>query len=364
MYSFTNLHSAQKHNNVSLEDEGPFIYASLILFLFYCVWLYQSFAEKNIVRTQQNIKPSSGGSALHAMINASANFNEMRTFLNTTDQKKLSRMTRTIDDNGKLPLDLLAKKTSWPRKDKNKLKRILVKLIFAHRVKPLSQPMTIDKTVQRYQVATNSPLYKNLSIGCEVGNKTRKKFQGSTTHAEANFYTTNQLKSIDKKIYDMREADRFTQLKLSDFSLRDQTTLFTCLRARNASLAGVGNCDEFASESVRSLEEEYQIKAWVEKIARGDHLLAVFGDGEAKVMLDAHHGKIFPYRHYEREIKCFHPRKLNQQDYQNYSGVQQSVLNIYTFFNPRYHSRPQLREASKHFSRDLLNAKKRLYPTK
>jgi hypothetical protein len=297
------------------------------------------------IKIKLSVQPLPGETLLHSMINASTDFNDLVDFFSTTDQKQLSKMARTVDDKGKLALDLIAEKIFWSQADKARLRHILLNLILAHPFKPISTPMKIDKMVNRYQITHDSELYKNLEIGCEVGNKVRKKFYASTTHAEANFYSYCHYQSTLEQLIDIRAADEVSELKLADFSLRNDQTRYTCLRARISTKTGIGNCWEFTNECIRILEEEYNISADSFFLDPGDHTFPVFGAMDAKVILDAHKGKIFPYAQFSQELKCHHPRYLITEFQSlklNYPAIKYPMININTFFNPSYHKNPQV----------------------
>jgi hypothetical protein len=324
-------------------SNAPIIYALITLFLFFLIWLYKRLTKHTSPKNKLIVPSVTIDTSLHAMIKTSASLNDLNPFLFNTDKKNLSRMARTVDENGKLALDLIADKTAWAQTDRDKLKYLLIYLIVSHPFKRISTPMSMDKIVKRYHVSNKSELYQNLRIGCEVGNKVRSKFEASPSHAEANFYPLNYYSAINEKLNETREVDYFNQLKLSDFSLRNDITIHTCLRARRATEAGVGNCWEFTDEAVRILEEEYHIQADSLFLDPGDHIFAGFGKEDARVILDAHKGKIFPFNTFAKELKCFEQRSLDHQDALNCSAIQNPTLNIYTFFNPRYHKNPQLK---------------------
>lgn len=133
---------------------------------------------------------------------------ELKSFIMTLGEEKASRMSRTIDNNGHLPIDLI--KTN-NQKQKNQLRDILIPLMTRFSFKSLST-MVDSKEFDAYTPSVR--LYKNLQSASLAINKVRLIIDKSETHPQTNCYTKQDKEKLRNMTLALAEIKRSRTRKI------------------------------------------------------------------------------------------------------------------------------------------------------
>lgn len=272
-----------------------------------------------------------GNTALHKEVSKLTNLQSFRHWIKTLDPKDVSKMARTINNNGCLPLDLV-NACQLGDDEKEALYNLMVELAIQHPYKDLSHQLTeekLKKVVDRYAIEPNSSLYHNMQIAFDLVNKVRNVLIKSNTSPVTNSYQKADKLKLNQEIEEMH----FRFWKRA-FYPRNIIRLFTNpksldveIKAEEAIKSKIGTCEDFAKVAWYFLKEkEIAVAADLWRIQNGDHIFLVIGKGDDRVVCDAWSGKIYPFTAIEQELKAF-----------RCIGYQNTSLNVCTFFNSKVH---------------------------
>lgn len=286
-------------------------------------------------KSTQCLKPvdvdENGNTKLHNKILNGTNFEKIRQYINGLDKKLASKMARTLNNNGYLPV-LLVEYSQLNKHEKYKLRNILIQLSISHRYKKLSQELDaekLQKVINLYNVLPNTPLFKNLELAFTVLNRVRKERIESHTHPQANEYSLKKRSELKNEIDDMREAiSEKVMMELDSFKDSIDAENFEInLRGEEILKHKKGNCGELSTLAwyfLKKIDKNTPAELW--KIKNGDHGYLIIGDDSVnKVVCDPWLGKVYPFSAIEYKLKNYLCLKFKN-----------SFVNICTFYNPKF----------------------------
>lgn len=274
---------------------------------------------------------SNGNTPLHNVILACKNEDDIISFIANTGNDIAESMARTVNNNGKLPIDLILEKTV-NQQTKNKMADLLIALIRINplKIKKLSDYIDDTKIIQQYHCSPSSEMCHNIKIACAIANETRQAITASSSHPQINDAGNDEFIRLSNKLELERSCQEPTVFTILTHPIE---FLFDTKHAVNKKIAQtalehhLGNCYEFAIVARYLLKMRYRdVPAEIYEVSNGDHVFLVIGNGKNAVVCDGWAGEIYPMYDIERKLKCFRPYT-----------IESSHLNVITSYNPEFH---------------------------
>lgn len=299
-----------------------------------------------------------GDTCMHIVIRTKWE-SEVWAFINKLDVETAAQMAATVNDAGKIPMDILAARWFfWSRK------RLVERLLsLSLHIKALSEPVKFEEICARYNPPVNSTLYTNLQLACNAVNATRMVVRDSTSHPQRSGNTVRAMQTITQTLEEQREKEKELNLdncaRLGigyrikkaekdkiDFEFEySQSTYDIALNSIvNLTLqSGIANCYEMtylAMREAKNLNENLSLSTLVEpyRLSNGDHAFMVVGRdphlvaldwrylGKDAVVGDAWSGNVFPVATFREQMTSFRSVIFNGCRY-----------NLILSFNPKHH---------------------------
>lgn len=269
---------------------------------------------------------NNGNTPLHDLISNYTDFNTVTKFLMTTDKSSVLAFARTVNDKGQLPVDLV-KDLQLDEFNKQKIYDLFFYL-YQSSEKKLSDHINFKDITNRYQLAQDSPLYKNLQMACNVVNESRSAIKASLTHPDINEWSEEDAELLAIETTNMRRM-----MKQANYSLMltnpwgilfDTINTVSEKRASIALKFQIGLCGELCYVAMHFLKlKDKNTLVRPFSLNNGDHEFIVIGEKENAVVCDVWAGDVYPLN----EIP------LRMKDYRHVL-----TRSIFTLYNPAFHS--------------------------
>ena len=279
------------------------------------------------------IKPKNNQESLHQKILATTNINSLRDDLNKYPANELHAMLQEVDDQGKLPVDLVKEcRLSY------KVKNQLTNLIHFHMWEamnsfpPISQKIDEASVLTENQSEFDPEFLKSL---VKIGNETRDIIRFSSTHPYLNKADKTVALEVNHIVSIMRREfnkDPFIRENYSYSYLNNYAAISNYAAVIKKYFAG--NCSEFAIMcKYICVESNYKFSCHVMHNTMGDHVVAVASENplitengiflqeidaaklEKSMVLDAWSGTIYPmkklFTHGSSYKSFYHDTQLN-----------------------------------------------------
>jgi len=208
----------------------------------------------------------------------------------------------------------------------------LFDLTLTKQLRRINVPIKLSEILARYDYPSDSKIYKNLVIACDVANEARRVTRkGSNTHPETNEKTASEKRSLLIDIAKIRIHIYFMHL-LAIFShpvrsFTDAQNVFIEELAKLSMYYGVGNCQEMSLIAWYFLRKrDKSIPVDVYCLEEGDHEFLMIGEHDNAVICDPWSGDVYPYTKEEicRRLLC----------YRQITTANNESVNIVTSFHP------------------------------
>jgi len=276
-------------------------------------------------------KPKDGNTLLHLAIQKYKTVSQLDEYLSGLSEWEASVQARTVNDDGKLPYDLVASK-KLIGKASIEIKDRLIPLMMQSELKSLHSKVTISRD-DREKAKTIPGLLTNLEIGCEIANEVRKFFWDSSTHPQANAYSIKKYVDLCKEIKKLRdETQRRTHYHPEPKDEKDLQVYTDVMQEHH-----VGNCREFAYRGYKLLKEKYpDLEVAAYAIENSDHKFLIIGLKKGKftkqtVLVDSWSGSVYPVSEHQLKLKGYIAKKIGPDEEKDY-------INVITNYNPDLHS--------------------------
>lgn len=284
----------------------------------------------NFVNTLLSWDPEHNTS-LHHAIRHCEKTNNVKLFLEKEGLNSSTEMSRTINDEGYLPIDLVSD-TKLEDNAKQELYSMLVPYIITNPLKELSTEIDVKEVLVKYPCSPESEKYKNIQLACFAANEARKALKKSHTHPQINKLIPSERNALMNEVIAMRSESKLNCLKLIVTNplglLFDSKNAIYEKLADQALRAGIGNCGEFSYAVLRFIKQlNPNVSVKLCSLDNSDHVFPIIGEGEDAIVCDAWAGEIYPVI----EI----PKKL--KGYKNYPSTD-AFFNVITSYNPRFHA--------------------------
>ncbi len=267
-----------------------------------------------------NLSKDEGNTPLHHAIWQFKDLDQFKSFLDTAGKGAASVMSRTVNDRGELPIDLI-NNMAFEKNINEKLYSMLIPLMAAHRfLKKLSDRIDSKKLLESYRYSPASKIYKNLQLACSIVNRTREALKKSSTHPEINNWKHEEKFKLNVEICNMRSS-----ILLAHHKGHDEKITELPLKLR------IGNCREFSNIALHFLRlQDKNIPVKEHFVEKGDHRFLIIGEGYNAVVCDAWVGEVYP----ASDI----PNRLgNYRQYSADYSKEDSIVNVITSFNKNFH---------------------------
>lgn len=280
-----------------------------------------------------------GNTWLHREILACISPNLILDFIKSNPHET-THMLQTVNNLGKTPHDLIIAHTQLTIEQKNKLSLPILVLLANKEVMALSKEIKIDN-LDHYE--SNSVLYKNLILACNVANQVRQILKRSCTHPEMNFTNANERNNVHTRVKGFRQrASDISVLELLCTTnplrlLCDTTSVLIDKQLIPFISEGIGNCGEMAFTAYKLLRQsDRHIAAEVYGIINGDHLFLVIGINENAVICDPWSGNVYPFSELSNKLKAY--RAIPVIENSKTLGATKSFINSTIEYNPHFFS--------------------------
>ena len=276
-----------------------------------------------------------GNTALHLAITRCAGnegIQSLNNFIKNTSVEDLAKMVRTVNNNGLLPMNLLAALVEEGELSADDSKEILKKLLphaSGFQIKNISSPVEMKCVLASYPAKPNSELHKNLVTACLIANETRKLITKSSSHPEVN---DNSLHSeLVEQIASMRDKRNhiLEKLQLDIHSKRQDAYLKIFVKFIKL-FGNIGNCLEYSHVALYLLTQLAPTASGTlvrfTNDSNADHWFMVIGHGKNAVICDAWSGEVYPISAMSEKLKAF-----------TVIYSQNKAYNCLLEFNPSYH---------------------------
>lgn len=285
-----------------------------------------------------NKDDSSGDTLLHTCIRKARERSDIEGCFENLNPVAVSDMTRTVNNKGQLPLDLVDASALSP-KDKKTVSKMLMDFMLQAKIKNHSESISSEEVVARYTYDPDSVIVRNLKFACKLANQARQVIENSYSHPDCNHLTNAQNKDIDAKLANTRLSYHRGALKALFFhpisALFDAENLLLDTVATTIAEQKSGNCVEYCFlVNKKAQEEDKNIPVQHLYIQGGDHHVICIGDGNDKVICDAWAGDVYPLTKEEvsKRLICYDSR------FENSENQDSQVLKRFTIrFNENYH---------------------------
>lgn len=248
-------------------------------------------------------KGDEGDTPLHYTIRHAKNVDDVKLFL--ARNRSAEAMARTINNKGKLPIDLV-NEMKLDNDVKQKLRALLTPVATRRFLTKLSDRIECKTVLNDYYFSPNSQIYKNLELACLIGNEVREVMKESSTHPQ--FEEGEEKQRIREKIKIMRSNSFIDVLALMIFHpitfILDPKNTYFSKKAERPIKNGIGNCGEFTYAAWHFLKEKNKkIPARICDVKNDDHSFLVFGRGNNTVVCDAWAGEVYPFYEISGKLK-------------------------------------------------------------
>lgn len=279
-----------------------------------------------------------GETKIHKLAMSNCTDTEFSTYLNYLGKDKATRLAKTADEMGRLPIDLIP---SYER-DKHPVAQILKSYTIADTLQPLDQPIDLQAVLAQYRVLKHSVLAKRLQLACQAANSVRDLKLRSNTHPSVNVLKAEVVEQRRCLITHLRDHRLFSSPPDPSESSYPQKRL-KALRDKNSPFvsAKAGNCMEFADLAIIELRElDHEVRLEEFSFKNGDHVFVVIGRNKASdvndvstwgrnaVVCDAWSGGVYPA--YDM------PARLMDYQTSYFKDDDRSYATVF-HYNPCYH---------------------------
>lgn len=298
----------------------------------------------------------SGDTELHTLLRTATTANEIDKFLLSQSREEIERLVHSVNNYGRLALDLIPK-SKLSLHDKEFIERRLLYLALDHNGLALNKKISVENVISSKQVEIDEELNDLL----EAANAARGAIKYSPTHADANEYEIEEFINIaerNKAFKDTLNSTCETYLtkqrstlikkckKIGDKSLQsrhaalnDEIQKFIYSKfVENIKKTKTGTCEDFAIFSYQYLKaKKFQFPIKVIHNKKNNHtILVVLKNASAdpcdptnwKRVVDAFNGYIIADENKISELKLF----------RHYVSLTQKSYNLAVNYNPNYHT--------------------------
>lgn len=279
-----------------------------------------------------------GETKIHKLVMSQCTRNEFEAYLNYLGKDKATRLAKTADDLGRLPVDFIP----FYETEKHPVANVLKAYTIADTLSPIHQPIDEQAVLEQYRVLKHSVLAKRLQLACQAANSIRELKLRSNTHPSVNALSADEVDQRRSMIIHLRNQRFFSSPAVAQKLSYPQKRL-KGLQEKNRPFvsAKVGNCMEYADLAIAELRElDHEVRLEEISFANGDHVFVVIGRNKASdindvttwgshaVVCDAWSGGVYPA--YDLPVRLM--------DYQAsyFKGDNRAYATVF-HYNPRYH---------------------------
>lgn len=271
---------------------------------------------------------------LHSVIRHAKHPDEIYQLIKKYPVDSITKMARTTNDQGDLPLDLLDQ-ADFSKKELLELELFFTRMMKKQDIKPMSELLCADDILKSYYPPLDEEYRENIKLGCYAANQVRQIIKYSSTHPDLNYFNQEKQIEIGERISHMR-----------DVCTNNQPNYIASLCKAYES----GNCFEYSFAAIKYINQQAKrpLQANVVKIKKDDHVFVIFGRPS------------FPHtdQYLNKEAHLTYcdawSGKVNKLDLENlqkdigtyksyYSPIQNLRLNVIATYNPAYHSLANLK---------------------
>jgi hypothetical protein len=268
---------------------------------------------------------------------------KLKLLLQFVSEEKLRAMAKTVNHQGKLPIQDLENNSS-PSQDKEEMASLLLPFTLSETSKP-REFLSVWELKKIYPNSWSDPLYHHFKVACTAYNQVRQKLEDSGTHPSSNSYETARAKELDEKIHFLRAEIKEHRKRIrkiycpaGKFSLTKEKFIFDKIVGL-IQKAKVGNCTEFSILGLAALMRlDKTLYAEVYQLVNNDHVFIVLGRdpssdeadpktwGKNAVICDFWAGEIFKAEDLPQKLRVYFQYKHQGKSY-----------NLLGFYNPAFH---------------------------
>lgn len=274
----------------------------------------------------------------------------LRAFLNSIPTGVAAEMAKMVNDDGKIPFDLIDR--TLIATEKEQIHNLLIPLMLSQ-VKGINEPVNFDNIQAQYNLKAGSLSYGKFFIACQAMNAVRKKIRTSSTHPQHTPLTPLKKVALDLTIKNMRLSKAKKYNKALFLSKRNKYTTAEVkpdgfainvelspgnhqqrLKISNVK-SNIGNCEEMAFSTLYKINELYAFfapfKAFPYYLSPGDHSFLILASHPTQInpddiVCDPWKGDVFFFHELHEKMGGYRCIYTNAR-----------YFNIITAFNSNYH---------------------------
>lgn len=323
--------------------------------------------------SHQEVKATNNGDTpLHTLLCCDLHPASLKGFIEKTGKEEASKMAITLNDNKKLPIDIVMDANlNWH--DKKQLISLLLPITLPE-VKPLTEKLKFEEVRAKYQPAEGSQLEKNLRLAVMAVNYVRENIASSLTHPDMNKLDSTEATAILMETFNLREelnnersaitenGKKFkfktknihkhdNKIKVKKYISRDTCLDVTTIEACRGKAAHLGNCNEMSSMVIyffmifyfELVKDKYIDQFGIEgEDDSGDHEFCVIGRDSISddyqdwskdaVVIDPWMGSVFLASEIRSLLRDYHHLEIFDELAQTTEDY-----NILTYLNFKFH---------------------------
>lgn len=278
-----------------------------------------------------------GETKIHKLVMSQCTRNEFESYLNYLGKDKATRLAKTADDLGRLPVDLIP----FYETEKHPVANVLKPYTIADTLPPIHQPIDAQAVLAQYRVLKHSVLAKRLQLACQAANSVRELKLRSNTHPSVNVLSAGEADQRRSMIIHLRNQRSSSPSMPQKLTYPQKRLKGLQEKNRPFVLAKVGNCMEYADLAIAELRElDHEVRLEELSFHNGDHVFVVIGRNKASdvndvttwgsnaVVCDAWSGGVYPA--YDL------PARLMDYQTSDFKGDDRAYATVF-YYNPRYH---------------------------
>jgi hypothetical protein len=274
-------------------------------------------------------KQTDGNTHLHELI-LQKTPKQINQYIDNMKTADLAAMVRTVNDKGKLPVDLIHESKFSYDEVGLLYSKLLSTRIINFGLKNLADLIDTKNILNKWN--PNSEIYENLQLACTITNEIRKEISASSSHPQTNFFNLERKNKLKNRIYKMRVLNNSSVLSMyiTENPIKlifDSTTTFIENRNKFPLKEKMANCGEMSFIAYQKLKKLSKNKyAEIFQVKNGDHGFLVIGKDKNAVVCDPWAGEAYPFSEITHRLNCY--RCFTTADY---------FVNIVTSYNPKVH---------------------------